>query len=70
MWPEIRHVPGGAHLPVGQVLGQPTGPIKGHVHTPLVAALAPRGGDALRTRLDYVVIGSNIFLGLIKNVHN
>jgi len=57
---------------VGQVPGHaPAGSIKGPVHIPLVAALAPRGGDALRTRLvDYVVIGYCIFLVLIKNVHS
>jgi hypothetical protein len=71
-WPEIRPIPGSAHLPVGQVSGHaPAGSIKGPIHIPLVAVLAPRGGDALRTRLvDYVVIGYCIFLVLIKNVHS
>lgn len=42
-------MPGASHLPVGRLLGQSrAGPVKDPIHTPLAAALAPRGGDALR----------------------
>jgi hypothetical protein len=41
-------VSGVGHLPVGQLpMQSPAGPIKGLVHTPLAAALVPKGGDAL-----------------------
>ena len=42
---------GVGHLLVGRLPGQSrSGPVKGPVHTPLAAALAPRGRDALRMK--------------------